>query len=132
MTRKVLKQEPCKDAISRRAVLDTLNKMDSVLDEDRTVENYKALLKECYKDLPSSVTSARKREWIPCSVKMPKPNEFVDNVYKYYLIQDEHGYMYTARYTDNGWIPIASPYILNTNIVAWRPLPEPYNAESEE
>jgi hypothetical protein len=41
------------DAISRRAVLNTLERMDKALDEDRTVENYKELLRECYKVLPS-------------------------------------------------------------------------------
>ena len=41
------------DTISRKAVLDTLENMDRALDEDRTVENYKELLRECYKVLPS-------------------------------------------------------------------------------
>lgn len=42
------------DAVSRKAVLNTLDNMDSALDnEDRTVETYKELLKECYKVLPS-------------------------------------------------------------------------------
>lgn len=51
-----------KDAISRKAVLDTLENMDKALDEDRTVENYKDLLRECYKVLPS-VTPKPKSEW---------------------------------------------------------------------
>ena len=59
------KQEPCKDAISRQAVLDTLDKMDSVLDEDRTVETYKELLTACYKDLPSVTPMYKKQKWIP-------------------------------------------------------------------
>ena len=41
------------DTISRKAVIDTLERMDKALDEDRTVENYKELLRECYKALPS-------------------------------------------------------------------------------
>lgn len=45
--------KPCDDAISRDAVLKTLDNMDKALDENRTVEEYKALLKECYKELPS-------------------------------------------------------------------------------
>ena len=45
------------DAIGRKAVLNTLENMDRALDEDRTVENYKELLRECYKVLPS------KSEW---------------------------------------------------------------------
>ena len=40
------------DLISRQAVLETLDDMDNVLDEDRTIENYKELLKECYEVLP--------------------------------------------------------------------------------
>ena len=57
---KVLEQEPTTkndlgvDAVRRKAVLNTLDNMDSALDnEDRTVETYKKLLKECYKVLPS-------------------------------------------------------------------------------
>jgi len=56
---KSLEQEPCEDCVSRQAVLDTLNKMDSVLDEDRTLETYKELLVACYNDLPP-VTVATK------------------------------------------------------------------------
>jgi hypothetical protein len=52
-TLKMLQVEPCEDAVSRQAVLNTLNRMDSVLDEGRTVETYKELLIACYKDLPS-------------------------------------------------------------------------------
>lgn len=40
------------DAVSRKAVLNTLDSMDSALDEDRTVKKYKELLRECYKVLP--------------------------------------------------------------------------------
>ena len=57
------------DCISRQAVLDTLDKMDKALDDDRTVENYKELLTECYKDL-SSVTP--KEKWIPVSERLPE------------------------------------------------------------
>ena len=41
------------DCISRKAVLNTLDSMDKALTEDRTVEEYKAVLEECYKVLPS-------------------------------------------------------------------------------
>lgn len=47
------KIEPCEDYISRQAVLDTLDTADKFLDEDRTVERYKAILTEAYKVLPS-------------------------------------------------------------------------------
>lgn len=43
---------PNEDAVSRKAVINTLDNMDKALDTDRTVENYKMLLTECYKVLP--------------------------------------------------------------------------------
>ena len=55
-------EEPCEDAISREAVLNTLGNMDKALDENRTVKEYKALLKECYKELPSVTQKSGK--WI--------------------------------------------------------------------
>lgn len=66
MAIEALKQEPCEDAISRKAVLDTLENMDRALDEDRTVENYKELLRECYKVLPpvSSPEKPKTGYWI--------------------------------------------------------------------
>ena len=49
---KALSAEPQGDSISREAVLNTLDNIDKALDEDRTVEAYKDLLKECFKELP--------------------------------------------------------------------------------
>lgn len=63
MAIKSLEQEPCEDAISRQAVLNTLNNMDKVLDEDRTVENYKDLLKECYEVLPFVTPKIETGHW---------------------------------------------------------------------
>ena len=51
---------PLGDCINRQAVLDTLENMDRALDEDRTVENYKELLRECYKVL---LGKPNKSEW---------------------------------------------------------------------
>lgn len=51
------------DCIRRQAVLDTLDNMDKALDEDRTVENYKELLKECYKIL-TPVNPSKTGRWI--------------------------------------------------------------------
>ena len=52
------------DLISRQAVLETLDDMDNVLDEDRTIENYKELLKECYEVLPPVNPQEKTGHWI--------------------------------------------------------------------
>lgn len=56
--------EPCKDAIKREAVLNTLDEMDAALDENRTVEAYKELLKEYYKLLPPVTPQPKTGHWI--------------------------------------------------------------------
>lgn len=58
-----LEQEPCEDAVSRKAVLNTLDTADKFLDEDRTIKHYKSFLKECYKVL-TPVTPHNKGKWI--------------------------------------------------------------------
>lgn len=61
---KALEGKPCIDAVSRQAVLNTLDFADKALDEDRTVETYKELLIAYYKDLPSVAHTQKLRRWI--------------------------------------------------------------------
>lgn len=70
--------------------------------------------------------------WTPCSERLPKENEYVRDVCKYYLIQDEYGDMYVAHLSSVGWIPINSLKAIGDEVVAWQLLPQPYKAESEE
>ena len=49
---KNLPSEVPSDLISRQVILNTLDSMDKALDENRTVEAYKELLKKCFKELP--------------------------------------------------------------------------------
>ena len=152
MAIKALEQEPCKDAISRKAVLDTLDKMDSVLDEDRTVETYKELLTACYNDLPSvtpttciaKVTFCKddlqelvdekveglaqhmERRWIPVSERLPS----VKNYQRKYLVTLKDKTVCDAMFTE-----CDGEHWWNYNyddVIAWMPLPEPYKEESEE
>ena len=60
----LLEQEPCEYCISRKAVLNTLEFCDKVLDVDRTVESYKSLLVECYKMLSSIQPKPKTGHWI--------------------------------------------------------------------
>ena len=69
---KALEENPCRDVVSRQAVLNTLDFADKALDEDRTVETYKELLIACYKDLPSIAHTQKLGRWI-----------FVDKAHKH-------------------------------------------------
>ena len=113
-------EQECEDAISRKSMLDYLKYLHGEMPEEEFVNA-----------LPSVTPTRKKEEWIPCDEKLPKPNELVDNVRKYYLIQDEYGDMHVASYLRNGWISIDSFYTLEDDVIAWMPLPEPYKAESK-
>lgn len=70
--------------------------------------------------------------WIPCSERLPKENEYVGDVCKYYLIQDEYGDMYVAHFSSVGWIPINSLKAISDEVIAWQPSPQPYRVEKED
>ena len=72
-------------------------------------------------------------KWTPVSKRLPKADEYIDDVARYYLVQNEYGDMLVARYTHSGyWEQIYQLKPISDEIVAWMPLPEPYKAESEE
>ena len=110
-------QEPCDDAVSRQEVKE-------LFQEGSVMGMYYFLGID---ELPS--ITPKKERWIPCDIRLPKQNEYIGNVCKYYLVQDEYGDMYVARYTRDGWISIDS--ILQDNIVAWMPLPKRYEYEGD-
>ena len=65
--------------------------------------------------------------WIPCNEKLPEAGEYVGNVAKYYLVQNEYGDMLVARYTySEYWEQIYQHKPYADEVVAWMPLPEPY------
>lgn len=72
-------------------------------------------------------------EWIPCSERLPKEEE------KTYWVCTNTEYQCECRWTNNrfglgegewGWSIFGTPQY--SKPIAWRPLPEPYKAESEE
>lgn len=64
--------------------------------------------------------------WIPVSERLPKENEYIGNVCKYYLVQDEYGDMHVAHLSNVGWIPMESLKAIGNEIIAWRELPQEY------
>ena len=74
----------------------------------------------------------QRSRWIPVSEKLPKENEYIGDVCKYYLVQDEYGDMHVAHLSNVGWIPMDSLKAIGDEVIAWMPLPQPYKAESED
>lgn len=67
------------------------------------------------------------QQWTPTSERLPKAGEYVGDVIKYYLVQNEYGDMMVARYTHSEyWEQIYKLKPIGDEIVAWRELPEQY------
>lgn len=109
------------------------------------IMNRESLKRHCeamchkFKDVPTSGTYGEHRlvlelleqtEWISVSKRLPKANEYIGNVARYYLVQNEYGDMLVARYTHGGyWEQIYQLKPIDDEIVAWMPLPKSYNPQ---
>lgn len=82
--------------------------------------------------IDNAIKVLEQQRWIPVSERLPKENEYIGDVCKYYLIQDEYGDMHVAHLSNVGWIPMDSLKAIGNEIIAWRELPQPYKVESEE
>lgn len=78
-----------------------------------------------------ALSSAEKlNEWIPVTERLPEAGEYVGDVARYYLVQNEYGDMLVARYTHSGyWRQIYQLKPIGDEIVAWMPLPQKYKEE---
>lgn len=71
------------------------------------------------------------KRWIPVSERLPKENEYIGDVCKCYLIQDEYGDMHVAHLSNVGWMPMDSLKAIGNEVIAWQPLPTPFKEDSE-
>ena len=74
----------------------------------------------------------RQTEWIPVSERLPKVDEYIVDVARYYLVQNVYGDMLVARYRGEYWVQMYQRKPIDDEIVAWMPLPSTYQAESEK
>lgn len=121
--KRLLEQEQCEDCVSRHAVLDNAYAYGNGLEPEGYCVNVE--------DIQALPPVKPVQNWTPTSERLPKTNEYVGNVAKHYLIQDEFGDMEVAAYTTRGWIPIHTIEAFEYEVVAWMPLPKPYKAEME-
>lgn len=121
--------EPSEDAISREAAAEMLDEMPMKITET-WMDFYRKALNSLNK-LPSVTPQPNKSEnptsWIPCSERLPEENgnylvtvEANDGTASIKFQMVDH---YGPKWLHEG---------KREKVIAWMPLPEPYNAESEE
>ena len=67
--------------------------------------------------------------WIPCSERLPKPNEYENDVRVYYLVQNEYGDMMVCSWHGGFWLQMYRNTHVEDQVVAWMPLPALYRRE---
>ena len=109
--------------ISEQAVLSAIGEWIAHREYDYT--NATEYLRNRIKAIPSA-----EPKWIPVSERLPKTDEYVGNVARYYLVQNEYGDMLVARYTHSEyWEQIYQLKPIGDEIVAWMPLPKLYEPQ---
>ena len=128
--------------ISRQVAIDALrNELKCVLRKDCD----RAVCKTCdlvmnEADIIEALTMAidvlsaqPEQQWIPCDERLPEAGEYIGDIAKYYLVQNEYGDMMVARYTHSEyWEQIYQLEPIGDKIVAWMPLPQPYKESENE
>ncbi len=128
---KIIEQEPSEDCVSRQVVAEFLRNHAKDFEDAkfRMAFMTASSLVENTNYIPPVTTT---QNWISASEKLPKAGEYIGDVAKYYLVQNEYGDMLVARYTHSGyWEQIYQLQPIGDEIVAWMPLPKSYKVEME-
>lgn len=131
-----LEQEPCEDAISRQAVLDTMSELNAISFYESQEDS-----NECYHEIRKVIerlpSVTPKQSWIPVSERLPNfagtylvTRYFPNNVMNPKYLVDACFFDGSDTWHNDNRINHERKYL--TNIVAWLEEPEPYKAESEE
>lgn len=99
---------------------------------DKTIEIVNQVAEE-YKSLTiegESLTEKFNDGWIPCSERLPEIDDSI-SVSENVLATDCKGSIWTAEYHKNGkWLDDVSD--IRLEVIAWQPLPEPYQPKGEK
>ena len=109
MAIKALEQEPCEDAVSRKALISHIENQSRKWGEDYDAQQILGDIE----DMPS--VKPQEPKWIPVSERLPEEG----GRYLAYTWSHE---IEMAQYVDGYWN-------IKTPISAWMPLPEPYKDE---
>lgn len=109
------------DLISRQNAIEAIENIDPFI----AWLDYAA---DVIKALPSAQSEPR---WIPVTEWLPKANEKDENGFiKAYLVQDAR-WMDVARWDGKHWVAWGYGTVLK-DVIAWMPLPKPYERSEDE
>ena len=70
--------------------------------------------------------------WIPVTERLPKSNEYENDVRKYYIVQNEYGDMMVCSWNGRYWEQMYCNTPVKDKVVAWMPLPKMWEGEKDD
>lgn len=111
------------DLISRQRAIAVADSSDYV---GLSVEDCKKVTDEVVKGLKQLPSAQPESQWIPCSERLPEVRRWV-------LCQCRANIMDVLRLTDDGsWYRQPNTIYMDGFVLAWMPLPEPYQEVENE
>ena len=143
---KALEQEPCEDAISRQAAIDTIESWLSCDDYNKAERHIMRAMQSVLYDLPPVTPQPKTGHWIPTSERSPKEHGEYEITWTTSLAKlNNQGFIGIAEYELTGEFEhennrFKGKWLLEDDIknypdvkvTAWMPLPEPYTVERSE
>lgn len=107
------------------------NKKDELIERLAAYEDTDLTPQEIYSLKAGTILKALRTEWIPVKERLPEKDDFVlvtvSGTYNHLTFSDA---LQLASYTeDDGWFIESYPEWDDPNVIAWMPLPEPYQWE---
>ena len=141
---KALEQQPCEDTISRQAAIDAL----TALEEPAPTARHLSAIYDCEDAIKALPSAQPEQRWIPFKTRPltkaekeehPEWDGILDcklpddgqRILVNVSVRGHESVQYDEFYTDDGSY-LDSGYEIGTEATAWMPLPEPYDAESED
>ena len=122
-------QPGCEDAVSRADVDILIEEAQTAWLRGDILLMYPALKKGLQKVPP---VTPKQPGWIPVTERLPKPNEYENDVRKYYLVQNEYGDMMVCSWNGRYWEQMYCNTPVEDKVVAWMSLPTPYREGGQD
>lgn len=128
----LLEQEPCEDA--RSAVMHILKELGYGDEENGADAEYMSALCDVAEKVKSLPPVTQTSQWIPVSDRLPTEEEYIANNGLFIVSDGNRTYAeYFDTYDSMKYFgePTMDGFRVDRCVIAWRPLPTPYRAESE-
>ena len=109
-----------------------LPKLDEWCDDCKEYDQERHCCPRWNRVIRQTLDDVGQSRWIPVTERLPKPNEYENDVQVYYLVQNEYGDMMVCSWHGSYWTRMYRSTQVKDKVVAWMPLPTPYREGGQD